>query len=327
MVRLWRFDKGEQLRSFSGQVQEIGDVEFSPDGQRIAVGGWDGAVKLFSLSGALWRTLSGHTGAVTSLAFSSDGALIASGGADQTVRIARASDGSEVSVLRGHTAGVTSVAFRPSRYEVASTGADGTLRIWDIEGKSQPLVLQLPSGADCVAYSPSGQLLSVGCWNGLLQVWRREPLELLKTLQAHEGYVSAVSFAQNESMLVSAGGMDDTVKVWDIRTEKPIILYDGNDGSGVNCAAVSPDGKFLVYGQGSGRLVAVQIVPEAGSAPGDVNGDGAVSIADVILLLRMAVGIVVTTPQQVSAGDMNADNKLTIADVSLLLRRVVGLSE
>jgi hypothetical protein len=41
----------------------------------------------------------------------------------------------------------------------------------------------------------------------------------------------------------------------------------------------------------------------------------------------MAVGIVVTTPQQVSAGDMNADNKLTIADVSLLLRRVVGLSE
>ncbi|MGC8833619.1 MAG: dockerin type I domain-containing protein, partial [Armatimonadota bacterium] len=260
-----------------------------------------------------------------SLSFSNDGSLIASGSSDQTVRITRVPDGSAVAVFRGHTAGVTSTAFRPDRYEVVSTSSDGTLRIWDIEGKSPSQVLQLPSGADCVAYSPDGQLLAVGCWNGLVQVWRREPLELLRTLKAHEGFVSAVGFVRSEGLLVSAGGMDDTVKVWDIRGEKPIIIYEGNDGSGVNCTAVSPDGKLLAYGQSSGRLVVVRITSEGGSAPGDVNGDGTVSMADVTLLLRMAAGIVAATPQQVLAGDVNADGKLTTADVSLLLRRVVGL--
>jgi WD40 repeat protein len=61
-------------------------VAFSPDGQTIASGSQDCAVRLWrAADGALLRTMVGHTGSVWSVAFSPDGQTLASGGA--TVRL------------------------------------------------------------------------------------------------------------------------------------------------------------------------------------------------------------------------------------------------
>lgn len=79
-------------------------------------------------------------------------------------------------------------------------------------------------------------------------------------------------------------------------------------------------------------------IPEASAAPavvpGDVNGDGKVGIADVVLLLQGVVGLTTLTPDQQKAGDLapagtggapSGDGKISIADVVRLLRFVVGL--
>lgn len=59
--------------------------------------------------------------------------------------------------------------------------------------------------------------------------------------------------------------------------------------------------------------------------PGDINGDGKVSVPDATLALQIAVGKVAPTSQQVSAGDLNANGKIDIADVTRILRRAVGI--
>ena len=55
---------------------------------------------------------------------------------------------------------------------------------------------------------------------------------------------------------------------------------------------------------------------------GDINLDGVVDISDVILCLRMAIGL---DPVDKNLADMNNDGLVDISDVILILRKAVGL--
>ena len=58
---------------------------------------------------------------------------------------------------------------------------------------------------------------------------------------------------------------------------------------------------------------------------GDVDGDGRIGPADVILLLRATLGLVTLTQDQIARADMNGDGRATIADAPLILQKMVGL--
>ena len=58
---------------------------------------------------------------------------------------------------------------------------------------------------------------------------------------------------------------------------------------------------------------------------GDVNGDGAVTIADAVLALQMAVQLVSPTPDQLFAADINGNGAVSVGDVVAILRAVLGI--
>jgi len=55
---------------------------------------------------------------------------------------------------------------------------------------------------------------------------------------------------------------------------------------------------------------------------GDINDDGEIDISDVILCLRMAIGL---DPGNLTLADMNNDGTVDISDVILVLRKAIGL--
>ncbi|MCX7704736.1 MAG: hypothetical protein N2115_00555 [bacterium] len=55
---------------------------------------------------------------------------------------------------------------------------------------------------------------------------------------------------------------------------------------------------------------------------GDLNHDTQIDISDVILCLRMAIGL---DPIDIGLGDMNDDQQVDISDVILILRKAIGL--
>jgi hypothetical protein len=66
----------------------VWSVSYSPDGSRLASGGWDGTVIVWdAASGRAIHTLRGHTALVRAVAFSPDGARIASTGVDGSIRL------------------------------------------------------------------------------------------------------------------------------------------------------------------------------------------------------------------------------------------------
>ena len=70
----------------------------------------------------------------------------------------------------------------------------------------------------------------------------------------------------------------------------------------------------------------LQSLQTSGSEPeyyGDMNGDGVIDISDVILVLRIALGLDVPK----SCSDMNGDEQVDISDVILTLRVALGLDQ
>ena len=60
--------------------------------------------------------------------------------------------------------------------------------------------------------------------------------------------------------------------------------------------------------------------------PGDLNGDGVLSIADVTALVDVALGRDATQPYRFNhtAGDIDGDTQITMADVRVLVDMVLG---
>ncbi|HSH14950.1 MAG TPA: hypothetical protein VLD18_02880, partial [Verrucomicrobiae bacterium] len=77
-----------ELKTLRGHLAPVHSAAFSPDGQRIVTGSWDGSAKVWdSASGKELLTLNGHGGYVISAAFSPDGQRIVTGSADQTAKV------------------------------------------------------------------------------------------------------------------------------------------------------------------------------------------------------------------------------------------------
>ena len=206
---------------------------------------------------------------VVALAYSPDGARIASASWDGTARVWDARTGLETKTFRGHGAAVTAVAWTPDGRKVASASWDGTARIWDpATGAELHSALDAQAGAAYgLAFSRDGSALVTAHHDGSVRVWDGSTgRERVCIAHAHTLPVLGVAFSPGGEQIASAGGGDNTVKLWNWQadTKTPVLTLRA-PGNIIRNPTYSPDGK---------RLVAVVAAPPRVWTWDTTTGDG-----------------------------------------------------
>ncbi|WP_246259694.1 WD40 domain-containing protein [Oxynema aestuarii] len=188
-------------------------VAFSPNGELLASGSWDGTINLWRRDGTSINTIKAHTLAIREVAFSPDGKTLVSGSDDKTVKLWKL-DGKLIKTLEGHTHKVRTVGFSPDGKTIISGSDNNTVKFWR---KNTPSIPNLTTHGDSVwsvAFSPNGEIIASGGRDNTVKLSLRDGT-LITTLQGHKNYINTLTFSSDGKTLLS-GSSDKTIALWNL---------------------------------------------------------------------------------------------------------------
>ena len=206
-VHLWHSINGSQVEILEGEFLNASCVNFSPDGKYLVVGSLSGRVTVYdAVNYSPIRILESHTSGVTSVSFSPNGTRIVSssgsfGVASGELILWDSVKGDEITRLRELGPAVSNARFSPDGMQLAyATGEAGQASDLVVLGSSRPKEFTVLSGHDHLlaqfSFSPDGDLVSTGSFDGVAKIWKLSTGEHLGT-----GDISA--FLPLESVMLS----------------------------------------------------------------------------------------------------------------------------
>src|SRR5262249_38311095 len=138
-LKVWDVKAGRRRPGFRGLVWAITAAVFSPDGRRIATGGYHDAATIWEVaSGEAALTLPGHGEAVMALNWSPGGRRVATASVDGTIRVWDVRTGKEALRL-GESA--TSLTFTRDGRRLLTVVNRGDVTAWDTTTSERRVLL------------------------------------------------------------------------------------------------------------------------------------------------------------------------------------------
>lgn len=243
LIKIWGVSSGDLLSTLTGHKYDVWAVAFSPDGKRLASGGFnEGAVRIWDISTGEALILEGHTAAIEGLAFHPNGEWLATASDDFTMKIWDTATGELLREVVDFQDVVDGVAFNSDGTRLAATSTGVELRIWDATNIEGNEILRIEENVSLVAFSPDGSQIAAASGSNI-KIWDANTAQELRTLIGHAGWVLDIVFSPDGTQLASAS-FDETTKVWSITPGKEEVAVSGQ-GILFAHVAFSPDGTLF----------------------------------------------------------------------------------
>jgi WD40 repeat protein len=248
-VKLWQIqDQNRQIqfvRSLKGTSTDILSLNFSADGDRIALASQDGSIQILNSDGTLEMKLGGHTDGIFDVNFSPDGQYLLSASKDRTVRLWDLK-ATLLNTLYGHTSSIWSVAFSPDGKMFASGSVDKTIRLWNADGTYRQELKGHEDTVYGVSFNYDGTKLITASDDKTVKIWNSATGKLLHSLNIHGAKLIYATFSPDQKILATLG-WDQKIKLWKWNnSDNPQLLHvlEGHTGT-VWSIAFSPDSQSL----------------------------------------------------------------------------------
>jgi WD40 repeat protein len=128
-IKIWDI-YSENMFKLPGHASQVKSVVFSPDGNTLASGNYDGTIKLWNVgTRKATCTIKQHIGSVCALAFSPDGQTLASGDSKGIIQLLCPHNGRRLQCFQEHTDTINSLAFSTDSKTLVSASSDGYIMI------------------------------------------------------------------------------------------------------------------------------------------------------------------------------------------------------
>ena len=249
---LWRTQiaSGEstQLARGGGKKQIVGLVTIGQGVWSIEAGG---RARLWNASDTQAKAELETTSGVTAAAGCGDDRLaIASEG---ELSIFDVTSGKRLRSWRAHDGHVTCVAADSIGQSLWTASVDGSLRHWD--PRTGALVRELerhPAWISCLVVAPSGEWIASGCADTSVRIFEARIGSLRHTLLGHGRAPLALAVTPSNDRLVSSGGYDNELRIWDPETGRPLLSLVIRPAT--TSLAFSSTGELLLCGTSLGEV-------------------------------------------------------------------------
>lgn len=209
-------------------------VAFRPDGQEIAVSGYQEVTIWNPNDGTLLRRIGDVARRTYGLAYNPDGTMlaIASGkpGELGEVKLVDPNSGSTIRVLATMPDVAYFVSFNPAGTKLACCSADRSIRIFDVASGNQDVLIE--DHADwvfAIAWNHDGTRLASASRDKTSKLFDAANGESLVTFPGHGEQVFTVAFSADGTQVIT-GGADKKIQVWNPADGNKIAEIAGFSG-------------------------------------------------------------------------------------------------
>jgi WD40 repeat protein len=194
LLKVWDFDRMTSSSNLVLNANDLGNIllatigvnqsghkgiNYSPDGNRIALAASNYHVDIWEPDRSLERNTSASEFAVLKVIYSHNGRYIATAGSDKKIRI-WTSDGTLIQTITGHKDWIYGLSFSPDNTSIASASEDNTVKIWRVSDASLLRTLKHDNFAYDVSFSPDSRYLASVGDDGKLKIWNVKDGQLFK---------------------------------------------------------------------------------------------------------------------------------------------------
>ena len=101
--------------------------------------------------------------------------------------------------------------------DVEPGNKQGKLSVYDISLDKEVMAVDVDlrlGNINALAFSPDATMIATGAFDGKISIYDVTSTQLLHSWYAHNGFITDLEFSPDGKWLLSAGGLDETVKLW-----------------------------------------------------------------------------------------------------------------